>query len=215
MNPKKEGICMGAFVSLVIGYFIGCLHPARLVSRKRQVDLKQTGTGNLGATNTALVLGRKAGYFVLFFDMLKSILSYKLARTLFPALRVAGLIAGIGVILGHCFPVFLRFQGGKGLASFGGLVLAHDPLLFVVLLSLGIGLSLVLNYGVYLAVSATMLFPVGCWFRSHDPAVTAVSAAAGGVVLAMHAGNLRRAITGEDPIHTRDGLKKIFGKKNR
>lgn len=204
---------MHTLASLVIGYFIGCIHPAKLVEKRHDVNLKESGTGNLGATNTALVLGRKAGYFVLFFDMLKSFFSYKLAKILFPHLAAAGIIACIGVILGHAFPVFLHFQGGKGLAAFGGLVLAHDPLLFVILLTLGIIMAFLLNYGVYLAVTATVLFPFLSYFRSGSPAILWSAASASGLVLALHGGNLRRAITGEDPIHTRDGLKKIFGRK--
>lgn len=206
---------MQALVSLVMGYFIGCINPARLVGKRHDVNLKETGTGNLGATNTALVLGKKAGYFVLFFDMLKSFFSYKLAKYLFPHLAVAGIVAGIGVILGHCFPVFFQFQGGKGLAAFGGLVLAHDPLLFAILLTLGIALAFLLNYGVYLAVSAATLFPILSYFRSGSLSVLGTTAVAGGIVLAVHRSNLHRAITGEDPIHTRDGLHKIFGKKEQ
>lgn len=206
---------MHAVLSLAFGYLVGCINPARMVGKKKNINLKKTGTGNLGATNTALVLGRKAGYFVLFFDMFKSIFSYKLARWIFPQLRLAGLIAGIGVLIGHAFPVFFRFQGGKSLASFGGLVLAHDPLQFVILLTLGIIMSLILNYGVYLAVTATTLFPVLSFLRSGDWKVFLATAVAGGIVLLLHTGNLRRAITGEDPIHTRDGLKKIFHKNNR
>ena len=95
---------MHTLASLVIGYFIGCIHPAKLVAKRHDVNLKESGTGNLGATNTALVLGRKAGYFVLFFDMLKSFFSYKLAKILFPQLAAAGIIACIGVILGHAWP---------------------------------------------------------------------------------------------------------------
>lgn len=204
---------MGAVVSLILGYFAGCINPAAWVGKKKNVNLKEEGTKNLGATNTALVMGKKAGYFVLIFDMLKSWVSYKVARLLFPHLAVAGIIASIGVILGHCFPVFMRFQGGKGLAAFGGLVLAHDPLLFAILLSIGILLALLLNYGVYLAVSASLLFPVCSYLRSGSVPVFAATATAGGIILAMHWGNLRRAVTGEDPIHTRDGLKRIFGKK--
>lgn len=204
---------MRALFSLVMGYFIGCINPARLVGKRHDVNLKEEGTGNLGATNTALVLGKKAGYFVLIFDMLKSFFSYKLAKLLFPQLAVAGLVAGIGVILGHCFPVFFQFQGGKGLAAFGGLVLAHDPLLFAILLTLGIAMAFLLNYGVYLAVTATTLFPILSYFRSGSLSILGTTAVAGGIVLAVHRGNLHRAITGEDPIHMRDGLHKIFGKK--
>ena len=203
---------MQTVLSLILGYLVGCINPARMVAKKKQVNLKAEGTGNLGATNTALVLGKKAGYFVLFFDMFKSFLSYKLARFLFPQLRLAGLIAGIGVLVGHAFPIFWNFQGGKSLASFGGLVLAHDPLQFAVLLTLGIVMSFALNYGVYLAVTAAALFPVFSYLRSGRLDVLLATGIAGGIVLLLHLGNLRRAITGEDPIHTRDGFKKIFGK---
>ena len=203
---------MHGVLSLVIGYLIGCMNPARMVGKRKNVNLKESGTGNLGATNTALVLGRKAGYFVLFFDMFKSFFSYRLAKFLFPQLAAAGVIACIGVILGHAFPVFFGFQGGKSLAAFGGLVLAHDPLAFAVLLTLGIIMAFVLNYGVYLAITATALFPFFSYFRSGSPTVFLSTAAASGIVFALHCGNLRRAITGEDPIHTRDGFKKIFGK---
>lgn len=203
---------MHAVLSLILGYFVGCIHPAKFVAKRHDVNLKETGTGNLGATNTALVLGRKAGYFVLFFDMFKSFFSYKLARALFPQLLVAGIIASIGVILGHAFPVFNGFQGGKGLAAFGGLVLAHDPLQFAVLLTLGIIMAFVLNYGVYLAVTAATLFPFFSYFRSGSLTVFLSTAASSAAVLLLHRSNIRRAITGEDPIHTRDGFQKIFGK---
>ena len=204
---------MGAILSLTMGYFIGCINPAALIGKKKQVDLKREGTGNLGATNTALVLGKKAGYFVLIFDMLKSIFSYRMAKLLFARLPYAGLIAGIGVLLGHCFPVFMHFEGGMGLASFGGLVLAHDPLLFAILLTLGIGAAFAMNYGVYLAVTATVLFPITSFMRRGDLTDLLLTAMAGGLILFLHRGNLKRAITGEDPIHVRDGLQKIFGKK--
>lgn len=203
---------MNAILSLGFGYFIGCINPAAWVGKKKNVDLKQEGTGNLGATNTALVLGKKAGYFVLLFDMLKSIFSYKLAKVMFSGLAFAGLLAGIGVLLGHCFPVFMHFEGGKGLASFGGLVLAHDPLLFVILLSIGICFAFAMNYGVYLAVSASLLFPIASFLHTGDFMDLLLTGIAGGLIFLMHLTNLKRAITHEDPIRVRDGLKKIFGK---
>lgn len=110
--------------------------------------------------------------------------------------------------------MFAHFQGGKSLASFGGLVLAHDPLQFVVLLISGIVMSLILNYGVYLAVTATTLFPIFSYFRSGSLPVFLATGAASGIVLFLHRSNLKRAITGEDPIRARDGLKKIFHKNN-
>ena len=206
-------IFMGAVLSLAMGYFIGCINPASLIGKKKNVNLREEGTGNLGATNTALVLGRKAGYFVLLFDMFKSVFSYKVAKWLFARLPYAGLIAGIGVLLGHCFPVFMHFQGGMGLASFGGLVLAHDPVLFVNLLILGLTAAYLLNYGVYLAITATVLFPLASYLRTEDPMDLLLTAIAGGLIFLLHLGNLKRAITHEDPISAKAGLKKIFGSK--
>jgi len=204
---------MSSILSLGIGYLMGCLNPAAWIGRKKNVDLSKTGTKNLGATNTALVLGQKAGWFVLFFDMLKSIVSYKIAKLLFPQLRLAGLIAGFGVLLGHCFPVTMGFAGGKGLASFGGLVLMTDPLVFCVLLTFGLWLAWKLNYGVYLAVSATVLFPIAMWLRTGDARITAMTAAASLLIFTMHWTNFMRAVKHEDPLDSKSGLKKIFGKK--
>ncbi len=204
---------MHTVFSLGLGYLIGCISPSAWVGRKKNVNLKQAGTKNLGATNTALVLGRKAGYFVLIFDMLKSIVSYRLARVLFPQVALAGLVAGIGVIVGHCFPVFLNFEGGMGLAAFGGLVLAYDPLLFAILLTIGLLVAFLLDYGVYLAVSAGLLFPIGAYLRSESLGELALTALAGGIIVFMHRNNLIRAIRQEDPIRVRVGLKHIFEHK--
>jgi len=204
---------LNAILSLGMGYAIGCLSPAAFVAKKKNVDLTAEGTKNLGATNTALVLGRYAGYFVLIFDILKSYIAYRMARRLYPALKLAGLIAGIGVLIGHCFPVTMGFRGGKGLASFGGLVLAHDVRIFGFLLILGFAMAFALNYGVYLAVTATTLFPVCCFLVHGDVMDALFCAIAGGFILVMHLPNLKRAITGEDPIRLRDGFHKIFGKK--
>lgn len=204
---------MSAILSLSLGYIMGCMNPAALVARQTKVDLTKTGTGNLGATNTALVLGRKAGWFVLIFDMLKSFFAYKLAKLLFPHLRLAGVIAGLGVLIGHCFPFNMGFVGGKGLASFGGLVLAMDPLVFCVLLALGLFLAWQLNYGVYLAVTAAVLFPVAMWLRSGDGGITLMTVICSGLIFAMHWRNLMRAIRKEDPISAKSGFQKIFGKK--
>ena len=186
---------MQAVLSLGLGYFIGCINPAAWISRKKKVNLKEEGTGNLGATNTALVLG-------------------KIARALFPKIAlVAGLMAGIGVLLGHCFPVTMHFIGGKGLASFGGLVLAHNPGLFVVLLIGGLTFAYIMDYGVYLAVFASTLFPITSFLVTRDYSDFLLTAIAGGLIFVMHLGNLKRAITHEDPIRAKTGLKKIFGEK--
>ena len=189
---------MKAFLCLILGYLIGCFNPAALISKIKHVNLKQEGTKNLGATNTTLVLGKKAGILVLVTDIFKSILSYRLARSLFPQLMLAGLIACLGTLIGHCFPIFMRFQGGKGLASFGGMILAYNPRIFLVLLVSGLVMVFIANYGVVLAMYAGILFPVTVYFHSHDWGATLLSAAASGFIMFMHRDNVRRTLAGED-----------------
>ena len=159
---------MTAIMSLGLGYLVGCLNTAVLVSKVRNVNLKAEGTGNLGATNTAFVLGKKAGIFVLIFDVAKSFLSYKIAKWLFPKLLIAGILASIGCILGHCFPVFMGFEGGKGLAAFGGLILAYSPRIFLAIVTAGVILMFVCNTGVVAPFMGCLAFPVMVYYSSHD-----------------------------------------------
>ena len=107
----------------------------------------------------------------------------------------------------------MHFQGGKGLASFGGLVLAHDPVLFVILLSSGLVISCTLHYGVYLAAYAAVMFPIASFLRRGEYLDLLLAAIAGGLIFCMHLGNLKRAITHEDPIQIKDGLNRIFNRE--
>ena len=134
---------MRVIVSLTIGYLMGCISPAAIISKIKNVNLRETGTKNLGATNTALVLGKRAGMMVLIVDILKSIMSAKLVKVLFPQAVCAGMIACIGCILGHCFPIFLGFQGGKGLAAFAGMVLEYNPWFAITIVISGVILMMV------------------------------------------------------------------------
>lgn len=203
---------MTAMMSLGLGYLIGCIQPAVLISRKKQINLKEEGTGNLGATNAAFVLGKKAGIIVLVFDILKSYLSYKLAKWLFPKLMIAGILASIGCILGHCYPMFLHFQGGKGLAAFGGLILAYQPWMFLLIISVGIVLMFVCNTGVIAPFMGCVMFPLMVYFSGHDLMETVAVTVASSIIFATHFSNFRMARRGEDRVNTRDFMKKVFGK---
>ena len=183
---------MEVFFSLCLGYVIGCLNPAAWVGKRNHVDLKQAGTGNLGATNTTMVLGRKAGAFVLIFDVAKSFLAARLARWLFPQLAVSGMLACIGTILGHCFPVTLHFSGGKGLAAFGGMILAYNPLMFVIVVLSGIGIMVLLDIGVAAPLLGTVMFPVLTYLFSHDVPTTVCAVIPGVIILYTHLDNVHK-----------------------
>ena len=204
---------MNAILSLGLGYLMGCISPAALLSKLKHVNLKEEGTKNLGATNTALVLGRASGIFVMIFDILKSFCAAKLAKALFPQLAVAGMIACIGTILGHCFPVFLHFQGGKGLAAFGGMVLAYNPWFFVSIVILGVILMTVLNTGVAVPMLASVMFPIMVYIQGRSIPETALAILASIFIVIMHWGNLKKARANKDVIKVNAFYKNVLFKK--
>ncbi len=204
---------MSAILSLGMGYLIGCISPAAWLSKKKHVNLKEEGTGNLGATNTALVLGKAAGIFVMCFDIAKSFFSYKIARILFPNLLVAGILACIGCIIGHCFPFTMGFQGGKGLASFGGLILAYNPKFFLMIVIPGTILMAILNTGVVVPMLGSVMFPILVYRQSHDIAETLTVLIACGIIVATHWENLQRAKMKKDVVNFTQFFHTVFGKK--
>ena len=205
---------MEVILSLCLGYALGCINPAALMGKVRHVDLKQTGTGNLGATNTTMVLGRKAGGFVLLIDVLKSFVAARLARRLFPNLAVAGMLASIGAILGHCFPVTMHFSGGKGLAAFGGMMLAYNPIVFVIVVISGIAAMVLLDIGVAAPMLGTLMFPALAYVFDHDLLTTACATVASLIIFAMHWSNLRQTREKSD-IKVHHYFKNILFRRNR
>lgn len=205
---------MEVFFSLILGYAMGCLNPAAWVGKRNHVNLKEEGTGNLGATNTTMVLGRKAGAFVLFFDVAKSFIAARLARWLFPQLAVSGMLACIGVILGHCFPVTMHFSGGKGLAAFGGMILAFNPVVFVIVVLSGIGLMVLLDIGVAAPLLGTVMFPVLTYLFSHDIPTTVCAVIASSIILYTHLDNVSKTRAHSD-VKVKNYFRDVLFKRNK
>ena len=193
---------------------MGCLNPAAWIGKKNHIDLKQAGTGNLGATNTTMVLGRKAGAFVLVFDVAKSFLAAKLARWLLPQLAVSGMLACIGVILGHCFPVTMHFSGGKGLAAFGGMMLASNPLVFVIVVLSGIGIMVLLDIGVAAPLLGTVMFPALTFLFSHDVPSTVCAVIASVIILFTHLDNVNKTRAHSD-VKVKNYFRDVLFKKKK
>lgn len=205
---------MNAIISLIIGYLLGSISPAALVGKRNNVDLKQEGTKNLGATNTMMVLGWQRGFFVMVFDIAKSFLAGKLAQFLFPQLRIAGMLACIGAMLGHCFPLFLHFHGGKGLSAFGGLIIYYNLWFVPIILFSALALMVLLDCGVAFPLLVSVLFPVLVYaFGATTPEIlTAILA--GVILFLVHLDNLKKALAKDESMRVRKPLKeKLFRKK--
>lgn len=117
----------------VVSYLIGSI-PSGLIIGKAfyGVDIRQHGSGNLGGTNTFRTLGKKAGFAVTISDILKGTIATLLPVMLSLDLDINPLIFGIFAVIGHMYPLFAGFKGGKAVATSAGILLGHEPLLFVV-----------------------------------------------------------------------------------
>lgn len=184
--------------SLLIGYGLGSISPAAAVAKLKDTDLRSQGTKNMGGSNTMLVIGRSWGIAVMLLDILKGYFSTRIARWLFPQAAAAQLLAGLGAVLGHVFPCTMRFRGGKGLAAFGGLVLAYDPAIFLILLTVGLILMFLTNASVAMPLSAGALFPILVALKTGDLWQFAIAAAVGGLIIVKHWSNLEKARSGKD-----------------
>lgn len=123
-------------VCLAIGYLFGLFQTSYIYGRMNGIDIREHGSGNAGTTNTLRVLGKKAGVIVLLCDILKTGLAMVLVRILFKnsfgdMLPLLALYAGAGAILGHNFPCYLHFKGGKGIACTAGLIIFFHPYMLI------------------------------------------------------------------------------------
>lgn len=200
---------MDAVLSIALGYFAGSLSPSSLAGRVKKTDVRKSGTGNLGATNTMLVLGWGAGIFVMLFDLMKSFLSGKLAQYLFPGLSVAGMLACIGAMIG---PVFHRFRGGKGLAAFGGLVIYCGLKYVPIVLCAGWAVMWIFDCTVIFPITVGIALPLLMYAFGEAPAKILTAICAGAVLDVMHIGNMKKALAGDEMMHVRDYFKEKLHK---
>ena len=123
---------MERILCLVVGYLFGLFQTAYLYGKLHGIDIREYGSGNAGTTNTLRVLGTKAGVIVLVGDILKCMIAIFLCRYVFSAshpdmVYLLQMYTAAGVILGHNFPFYMHFKGGKGIAATAGLILSFHP----------------------------------------------------------------------------------------
>ena len=185
-------------VCILLGYLLGCFSPSYLVGKKRGYDVRESGSGNAGASNTVIMAGKLAGLIVALLDILKAAAAWWICEALFPELAFAGPLGGVSCLLGHIFPATLHFHGGKGFACLGGLVLAYDPKALLVLLGVALLIGLLTNYICIVAVSMTVIFPVYYWIRTSYLLGAVILAVPIIPVFCKHLVNFRRIREGKE-----------------
>ena len=182
----------------VIGYLLGNINPAFLFARLKGYDPRVDGSGNAGASNAFILAGKTAFFATAILDILKAFLACRLCRSLFPSLPVAEQIGGVSCILGHMFPAALRFRGGKGLASLGGVILSWDWRAFLALLALAILIAFLTNYICFVAPTMSLLFPALYYIRTRYLPAALVLLIPAIPIFFKHAENIRRIREGTE-----------------
>ncbi len=193
-------------VLIIVAYLLGSVPTAVWISQKVYgLDIREHGSGNAGATNTFRILGSKAGSMVMFIDMLKGFLAVKLA--LFSAFAWTSepfvnlqIFLGLAAVVGHIFPVWADFRGGKGIATLFGMILSIQPLVAISLVGVFILMLFLTRYVSLSSISASVAFPLLILFIFNEPELSyrlfAISTAF--LVILTHYKNINRLINGNE-----------------
>ncbi len=227
-------------LTAALGYLLGSIPTGYLVGRTRGIDVREHGSGNIGATNVTRVLGKKPGYFVFFCDALKGWLAVSAATFLVTRpgaasyilesiyvsrhvrghggigaaelarfsqfIPVIGVVAALAGILGHNFPVWLRFRGGKGVATTVGTLLGLMPLAVLAVAGVWAVVFYTLRYVSLASILAATALPLVVWaLGPRDGSLGGTlpmfcfSVAAAALVWWRHRGNIQRLLNGTEP----------------
>jgi acyl phosphate:glycerol-3-phosphate acyltransferase len=195
----------------VLGYLIGSFPAGYIAGRIAGVDIRTVGSGNVGATNVLRVLGKRFGYPVFLIDFAKGVAAVILAQLIAKngglgenTIELAGTLAGIGAVLGHSFPLWLKFRGGKGFASSIGVLFALIPLAAAIMCVVWVVTFEIGRYVSLASVVASVALPISVatmFFldRLHTPVLLYFSVCLAAVVIIRHRSNLSRLAKGTEP----------------
>lgn len=191
----------------VIAYLLGSIPTAVWIGRKRyNIDVREKGSKNAGATNTFRVLGKKAGTVVLIIDILKGTVAV-LVPFIFTSYAWADdhlihlkILCGILAVIGHIFPIYANFNGGKGVATSLGVILGIHPYAALICIILFLILFMASNYVSLGAIVASISFPLSIHFifKNENLVLTIFSIVLASVVVILHHNNIKRLLNGTE-----------------
>lgn len=185
------------FVALLLAYLIGCINNAYIFTKYiKKTDIRKFGSGNAGATNVLRVLGIKAALLVFAFDILKGVIAVLLGRLI--AGDIGGLVAGIAVVCGHNWPIFLEFRGGKGIATSLGVIIVINPIIALYSLLIGviiIAISKYVSLGSMLGSFSFLVLNI-IYFKSVNMLIFAIILTI--LAIFQHRSNIKRLLNGTE-----------------
>lgn len=183
---------------IVLSYILGSSNMAKYLSMIRKVDLTAGGSGNLGASNAVILMGWGAGVVTCLHDVGKSALAVILARIVFPDLPYIGAAAGVAAVLGHIYPFWMKFRGGKGFASYLGMTIALHWKFAIVVLLLVVVVTLITDYIVAATTNTIIIVPIGLGVLTHSLVLPLILLIASAVIAWKHRENYVRMYKGTE-----------------
>ena len=189
---------LSIFLGATMAYLLGSIPSGLWIGRKFfQIDIRQHGSGNLGATNSFRILGKKAGTIVLLMDLLKGSISVLLLKQM-DLHGISPLIIALFAVMGHTYPLFANFKGGKAVATFAGVILAYQPVLFLIGLGIFI-LTLAISKMVSFTSMLTISIGVLLSLYFHDIVLTIIALLADIFIIYRHRTNIQRILNSTEP----------------
>ena len=185
-------------LTFLCAYIIGSSNMAYYISKIKKVDVKNSGTKNLGASNATMIFGWYAGVLSAVHDIGKAVLAVVLANLFFPNVAHIGAVAGVACVLGHIYPFYLKFNGGKGFASFIGMVLALNFKAGAIIVIAAVIIALLINYMVGATTTVIVASPIVLAILSHSLVFGIIIAVASVVIAYKHKDNYVRIFKGEE-----------------
>jgi glycerol-3-phosphate acyltransferase PlsY len=206
-------------LTALVAYLLGSIPFGYLMAKAKGIDIRSVGSGNIGATNAMRVLGKPAGIFVLLMDAAKGFAAValladglpQLLHLTIPDIAANHILAGICAVLGHNYTCWLKFKGGKGIATTAGVYLALAPWALLVALVVFILALLLTKYVSVGSIAAAIALPATVWVMSpNNLLLCLVTTALGALAVWKHKGNIQRLMAGTE---NRLGQKKSEGAK--
>lgn len=201
---------MSYVVVALVAYLMGCSNMALYISKAKNVDARAGGSGNLGASNATALMGWGAGITVAVHDVGKSALAVILAKLFFPETSNIGAVAGVACVLGHIFPFYLKFRGGKGFASYIGMTLALNWKFALVIMFLVLVVTVVTDYIVVGTTLTIVSAPVYLGYVEQSVLLGLILCIATVIIMYKHRANYVRIYNG-----TEIGLRSVAKGKHR
>ncbi len=152
----------------LIGYLFGTVNPSYFLARLKGFDIREKGSKNAGASNALILFGKTIGILCALFDIAKTYFAIMLAERLFEGRAYVYAVTAVACVLGHVFPFYMKFKGGKGTACLGGLILYFDWRVLLILLAATIIIVLITDYLLFMPIVGSVSFLLVYGLMSND-----------------------------------------------